>query len=151
MDSRRDFLKFFSACLAVVYLPLSRVAAAVEWNQAGFSARTSADVLSRLNAGTPTLSPNIQLILPDIADNGQQVPVFVASKIPNTQAISLIVENNQHPLAASFDFSSGASPQFSTVLKIRRTSVVKVIVRADNQYFWFGKEVKVATAELPSR
>ncbi len=147
--SRRGFLKFSAAFFVsgcgVLLRPFSATAA--DWNKDGFSARNLGDVIKNLNAGTPTSSQNIQLKIPDIADEENRVPVFVASKIPNTQSISLIVENNIHPLAASFSFSSGADPQFSTLLKIRRTSPVKVIVKASDQYYWFTKEVKIATAE----
>lgn len=117
----------------------------------GFAARSLAEVVKSLNAGAPASSQSIQLKIPDIADEGSHVPIFVASKIPNTQTISLIVENNVHPLAASFSFSSGADPQFSTLLKIRRTSPVKVIVRASDQYYWFTKEVKIASAEAGNK
>ncbi len=128
--------------------PISAMAA--DWNKTGFDARSVADVLKSLNAGSSAASKSIQLKVPEIADEGSVVPVFVASKIPNTQMIAIIVDNNVHPLAASFVFSNGADPAFSAQLKVRRTSAVKVVVQAGGQYFRASKEVKVASADMCS-
>lgn len=147
---RRHFLKWAYSLLAVgcgaLLRPVSALAA--DWNKKGFDARSLADVLKNLNAGSPAISKSIQLKVPEIADEGTLVPVFVASKIPITQMIAIIVENNVHPLAASFVFSNGADPAFSTNLRVRRTSPIRVVVQAGGQYFRASKEVKVATADL---
>ena len=146
---RRHFLKLAGALLATgcgaLLRPISAIAA--DWNKKGFEARSLADVLKNLNAGSPANSKSIQLKVPEIADEGTVVPIFVASRIPNTQTIAIIVDNNVHPLAASFVFSNGADPAFSTHLKVRRTSPIRVVVQANGQYFRTSKEVKVATAE----
>jgi sulfur-oxidizing protein SoxY len=147
---RRQFLELACALLATgcgaLLRPVSAMAA--DWNKKGFAARSLADVLKNLNAGSPASSKSILLKVPEIADEGTVVPVFVASKIPNTQMIAIIVENNIHPLAASFVFSNGADPAFSTNLKVRRTSPIKIVVQANGKYFRASKEVKVATAEM---
>lgn len=145
---RRHFLKSVCAVLAsgfgALLRPVSAIAA--DWNKKGFEARSLADVLKSLNAGSPASSKNIQLKVPEIADEDTDVPIFVASKIPNTQMIAVIVENNIHPLAASFLFSNGADPAFSAHLKVRRTSRISIAVQADGKYFLASKEVKVAAA-----
>ncbi|TAK68389.1 MAG: thiosulfate oxidation carrier protein SoxY [Betaproteobacteria bacterium] len=145
---RRHFLKLVCAVLAsgcgALLRPVSALAA--DWNKKGFEARSLADVLKSLNAGSPAGSKSIQLKMPEIADDDTDVPIFVASKIPNTQMIAVIVENNIHPLAASFLFSNGADPAFSAHLKVRRTSRIAIAVQADGKYFLASKEVKVAAA-----
>ena len=146
---RRQFLQLVWALLATgsgaLLRPFSAMAA--DWNKKGFEARSPADALKHLNAGSAASSKSIQLKVPEIADESDLVPVFVASKIPNTQMIAIIVDNNVHPLAASFLFSNGADPAFSTNLRVRRTSPIKVVVQAGGQYFRASKEVKVATDE----
>ncbi len=145
---RRQFLKLTCALLATAFgtvlRPISAMAA--DWDKKGFEARSLADVLKSLSAGSAAASKSIQLKVPEIADEDTVVPVFVASKIPDTQMIAIIVDNNLHPLAASFVFSNGADPTFSTNLKMSRTSPLRVVVRASGQYFRASKEVKVATA-----
>jgi len=147
---RRQFLELACALLATgcgaLLRPISAIAA--DWNKKGFEARSLADVLKNLNAGSPAASKSILLKVPEIADEDTLVPVFVASKIPNTQMIAIIVDNNVHPLAASFVFSSGADPAFSTNLKVRRTSPIKVVVQANGKYFLASKEVKVTTVDM---
>lgn len=145
---RRHFLKLACALLATGCGALLRPVAALaaDWNKNAFEARSLADVLRNLNAGTPASSKSIQLKVPEIADEGADVPVFVASKIPNTQMIAIVVEKNTHPLAASFAFSNGVEPAFSTHVKVSKTSPIKVIVQANGQYYWVSREVKVATA-----
>lgn len=146
---RRQFLRLACAFLAAGYGALLRPisALAAEWNKKGFEARNLADVLKNLNAESAASSKSIQLKVPEIADERSIVPVFVSSKIPNTQMIAIIVDNNIHPLAASFVFSNGADPAFSIDLKVRRTSPIKVVVQANGQYFKASKEVKVSTAD----
>ena len=146
---RRRFIQFASALIAAGWGALLRPASvsAADWNKKGFEARSYADVLRSLNTGSPAQSKSIQVKVPEIADDGAVVSMFVASKIPNTQMIAVIVENNIHPLAASFVFSSGVEPAFSTQLKVRRTSPIRAVVLAGGQYFRASKEVKVATAD----
>ena len=127
--------------------PISTMAA--DWNKKGFEARSVADVLKSLNAGTPVASKSIQIKVPEIADD-DDVPVFVDSRIPNTQTIAIIVEGNEHPLAASFAFSNGVNPSVATNLKVRRTSRIAIDVQADGKHFRVSKEVKVATAPCES-
>jgi sulfur-oxidizing protein SoxY len=71
------------------------------------------------------------------------VPVEVESKVPNTQQISIVIEKNPTPLAASFDFSNGAQPSVAVRLKMGQTSNIKVIAKADGKFYTTSKEVKV--------
>ncbi|HZW26133.1 MAG TPA: thiosulfate oxidation carrier protein SoxY [Gallionella sp.] len=146
---RRQFLKHCCVLLAAGCCSLLRPVSAwaSDWNKTGFEARNLADVLKSLNAGTPADSKSILLKVPDIADQDSDVPILISSRIPNTQTISIVVEGNLHPLAATFAFSSGIEPTVSTHLKIRKTSSVKVVVQANGTYHWVSRQVKVATAE----
>lgn len=123
---------------------------AAERNKKAFEARSLAEVLKNISPAPAAGSKSIQLKLPEIADDDTDVPVFVASKIPNTQMIAIIVENNVHPLAASFAFSNGAVPSFSAHLRVRRTSPIHAVVQADGKYFRASREVKVTTAKCAS-
>ncbi len=88
-------------------------------------------------------SKDITITAPDIAENGATVPVAVTSKIPNTQSISIIAENNPFPLAASFDIMPGGDSYVSTRIKMGKTSDVRAIVKADGKFYTAAKEVKV--------
>jgi sulfur-oxidizing protein SoxY len=88
-------------------------------------------------------SNDIDLVAPDRAENGAIVQIEITSRIPNTEAISVLVENNPTALIADFVFSNGALPQLVTRIKMADTSDIKVIVKAGGAYFSATKNVVV--------
>ena len=146
-DLRRTFLKLTGATGAVavaVACGLLRSGQAwAAWNQGAFSSKAVADALTNLGASNLIASKDIVITAPDIAENGAVVPVAVASKIPNTQTISILAEKNPFPLVATFDISNGSESYVSTRLKMGQTSNVRAVVKADGKFYTAIKEVKV--------
>ena len=145
-ENRRDFMKLTGVfgLLAAAGLLTTREALAQQqaWNKAAFDAKSMADAYKALG-GTPAESADIAITAPDIAENGAVVPVGVASKIPNTQAVYILVEKNPSMLAAGFTFPQGTDPSVSTRIKMGQTSNVYAVVKAGDKYFVASKEVKV--------
>ncbi len=147
---RRAILKFTGAigtmgalgALSAAGLMRAGEALAAPWNKGGFESKAVNDALKSLGASNLVESKDIVITAPDIAENGAVVPIAVASKIPNTQSISILAEKNPFPLAASFDITSGDA-YVSTRLKMGQTSDVRVVVKADGKYFTAVKEVKI--------
>ena len=145
---RRSFLKLaggvgtLAAAAAAGLLRTGQVWAS-DWNKAGFESKAVADVLKALGATHLIESRDIAITAPDIAENGAVVPVAVASKIPNTQSISIISEKNPFPLAATFEVSNGSEGYVSTRIKMGQTSNVRAVVKADGKFYTTAKEVKV--------
>ena len=108
-----------------------------------FQAKTVDETMSLLGGSGPSPSGDIAITAPDIAENGAVVPVGVTSKIPNTQAMYILVEKNLNPLAAGFTIPAGTEPTVSTRVKMAQTSNVHAVVKADNKYYVTTKEVKV--------
>lgn len=150
MDAnRRTLLKGASAssvlvaALAAGILKPTAVFAA-NWNQGAFDAKDSAGALKAMGATSAADSKDLTLNAPDIAENGAVVHVEIASKIPNTVALSVLVEKNPQPLSANFEFAEGALPEVAVRLKLSQTSNVKAIARtADGKFYTTQKEVKV--------
>jgi len=145
---RRKLLKFAGAAGATAVaigagVLKAGVAFAAAWNKAGFEAKVTAEALKSLGASGAQTSKDIVITAPDIAENGAQVPVTVASRIANTQSISIIADKNPFPLTSTFDLSNGAEGYISTKLKMGQTSNIIVVVRADGKFFTAAKEVKV--------
>lgn len=145
---RRSFLKLAGsvatlAAAAAAGLLQSDRAWASGWNKAGFESKALADALRTLGAASPVESKDIVITAPDIAENGAVVPVAVASRIPNTQQISILAEKNPFPLAATFDVSNGGDGYVSTRIKMGQTSNVWAVVKADGKFFAAKKEVKI--------
>src|SRR5438045_3746231 len=73
-----------------------------DWNKAAFDTKSLNDAVKALGGASPTESKDITITSPDIAENGAVVPFTIASKIPNTEAVAILVEKNPNILAANF-------------------------------------------------
>ena len=145
-ENRRDFMKLTGVfgLLAAAGLLTTREAFAQQqaWNKAAFETKSMADTYKVLG-GTPAESADISITAPDIAENGAVVPVGVTSKIPNTQAVYILVEKNPNMLAAGFNIPQGTEPNVATRIKMGQTSNVYAVVKAADKYYVASKEVKV--------
>lgn len=145
-ENRRDFMKLTGVfgLLAAAGLLSTREAFAQQqaWNKAAFETTSMADAYKVLG-GTPAESADIAITAPDIAENGAVVPVGVASKIPNTQAVYILVEKNPNMLAAGFNIPQGTEANVATRIKMGQTSNVYALVKANDKYYVASKEVKV--------
>jgi sulfur-oxidizing protein SoxY len=146
-EIRRTFLKLTGGVGALAAAAAAGLIASgnawAAWNKEGFESKALAEVLKTLGATSAAESKDIAITAPDIAENGAVVPIAVASKIPNTESISIIAEKNPFPLAATFRMSNGAESSFSTRIKMGQTSNVYALVKADGKYFTAKKEIKV--------
>jgi sulfur-oxidizing protein SoxY len=144
---RRHFLKVSGGAGALALAGaagiLKAAPAAAEWNQEAFTAKAADAALKGIGATNMIESKDIAITAPEIAENGAVVPVAVASKIPNTQTISIIAEKNPFPLVASFNIANGLDSYVSTRLKMGETSNVRAVVKADGKYYTAVKEVNV--------
>ncbi len=145
-ENRRDFMKLTGVfgLLAAAGLLSTREAFAQQqaWNKAAFETKSMADTYKILG-GTPAESADIAITAPDIAENGAVVPVGVASKIPNTQAVYILVEKNPNMLAAGFNIPQGTEANVATRIKMGQTSNVYALVKAGDKFYVASKEVKV--------
>jgi sulfur-oxidizing protein SoxY len=145
---RRIFLKFITGgsvtlvALASGLLTPQQVWAA--WPKQAFEADNLDAALKALFEGEAAEESDvITLKAPDIAENGAVVPVSVQTELHNVESISILVENNPSPLAASFELTPEAVADVSTRIKMGKTSSVIAMVKADGKLFMTKKEVKV--------
>ena len=144
---RRDALKSGAGLSVLAALVAAGVirpgeALAQDW-KAAFETKSVADTVKALGGATSSESKDITITAPDIAENGAVVPVAVASAIPKTESISILVEKNPNILAASFMIPAGTDPSIGTRVKMGQTSNVYAIVKADGKFYTAGKEIKV--------
>jgi sulfur-oxidizing protein SoxY len=119
-------------------------ALAAEWNKAAFEAKTLDDTMKALGGSAPAQSKDITFVsTPDIAENGAVVPIGVASAIPKTESIAILIEKNPNMLAAVFDIPAGTEPALNTRVKMGQSSNVYALVKADGKYYVASKEIKV--------
>jgi len=130
--------------LSLGLMPGVARAQAAGFNRAAFDAKSLADVLKAIGAGTPAESKDINLQAPDIAENGAVVPLGASTTLAGVKRILLLVEKNPNALAAAFDLSDSIDANVATRVKMGQTSnVYAVAITADNKVLFAQKEVKV--------
>jgi sulfur-oxidizing protein SoxY len=145
---RRVFLKgsLASSMIAVAVgagmLSPRQVLAA--WPKDAFEAKNVSDAMNGLfSTDLAPASDAIKLDAPDIAENGAVVPVKITVDMKDVESISIIAENNQTPLIASFNLGANTQAFVSTRIKMGKTANVIAIVKAGGKVYSARKEVKV--------
>ncbi len=146
-NQRRNVLKTGSGAALLSVLAAAGIIkpgmALADWNKAAFDAKSMADTLKALGAGSPVESKDVQVTGPDIAENGAVVPVGVASTLPNVSMVAILIEKNPNALAGTFVLPEGTEANVQTRVKMGQTSNVYALVKSDGKFFMATKEIKV--------
>jgi len=111
--------------------------------KSAFDAKSMDEALDALGVVLPESNVAIRLTVPEIAENGAVVPVTVDSSLAKTEQIHILVEKNPNVLAANFVFPEGTESFVTTRVKMKETSKVIALVKADGKFYRVDKEVKV--------
>ena len=147
--TRRDALKTGGGATLLALLAgagwlVPRAAQAQAWNKAAFETHAMDETMKALGGAPPAQSKDIAFVAtPDIAENGAVVPIGIASSIPKTESIAILIEKNPNMMAALFDIPAGTEPAITTRVKMGQTSNVYALVKADGKYYVASKEIKV--------
>lgn len=130
--SRRDTLALGAGAVALTALPL-RVSAA----------EAADEVIAGFTGGADVGEGGVTLTAPEIAENGNTVPIGVAAD--GAAAILLIAAGNPNPNVATFNFGELAgSASASTRIRLAGTQdVVAVAKMADGSFKKASQTVKV--------
>lgn len=79
-------------------------------------------------------SEQIELHIPEIAENGAVVPVTISTQLTDIEQIHILVEKNPTPLAASFHFSKHLRPNLTTRIKMAESCHVVVVAKHNEQW-----------------
>lgn len=133
MLSRRDALAFGGAAIAVTLVPVPFAQASTEATMAA---------VKEFAAGADIGEGGIELTTPEIAENGNTVPVEVSA--PGAKRIIILAEGNPNPGVVTFNFGPLANSTASTRIRLAGTqNVVAVAEMADGTYMQVAKAVKV--------
>ena len=130
--SRRDALALGAGAIALTALPL-RLSAAP----------TADEVIATFTGGADVGEGGVTLTAPEIAENGNTVPVGVAAE--GASAILLMAMGNPNPNVATFNFGELAgSASASTRIRLAGTQdVVAIAKMADGSFKKASATVKV--------
>ncbi len=144
MMNRRTLLSHSARVAAMLAAVGMLPQAAQAYNAGAFEAKSMADLMKALGAGTPAESKDVSITGPDIAENGAVVPIGVATTLPGVKHLLVLVEKNPTLLSAKFDVSDAVDASFSTRVKMGQSSnVYAVAVMGDGKVLYALKEVKV--------
>jgi len=141
-QTRRLFLIGSMALLALASLPRALLAAV--WPKDSFNSTSASGALNAL-LGTDVATPSdqVHMKVPEIAENGAVVPVSINTSLENVESISIVVNKNPRPLAATFEIPPGTLPKIASRIKMGETSEVMAVVKTSNGIFSTSSEVKV--------
>ncbi|MGZ4959415.1 MAG: thiosulfate oxidation carrier protein SoxY [Methylomonas sp.] len=128
---RRIFLKR-SAAIAMSALAafFSTRTGHAAWKADHFAGGQFSDTLSRLfNTQAIPNDESISLSLPEVAENGEVVPITISSELEDIDRIFILVEKNPTPLAAEIELFSAATVYVTARVKMAESSNVWVIAR----------------------
>ena len=145
---RREFINHGSAVMALaaaagLITTPSFAQNVAGWNKGAFEGKSLNDVVKAMGGAPATLSNDVVLTAPEIAENGNVVRMGVEAKMAGASMIALLVEKNPNVLSASFDVIAGSDASFSTNVKMGQTSNVYALAKVGDKYFYAVKEVKV--------
>lgn len=129
--SRRETLALGLGGLAAMTLPMPALAAAAE------------DAIAAFTGGAAAGSGGITLTAPEIAENGNTVPITVDA--PGAASIMLIATGNPEPAVATFTFGPAAGSQMAaTRIRLAKTQdVVAIAKMPDGSFVQASATVKV--------
>ncbi len=109
-----------------------------------FAAKSYDAALEELAGGQAIQEhPNIDLDVPDIAEDSGKVPIQVHAPLPGVQKISILIEANPAPLVSVSHINAPAEPYVSLRVKMRETSRVTVLVHTSDGIFRADREITV--------
>lgn len=139
---RRALLKYGGLVVALIGCGFGAGSEARDIDASLFEATSMQDVLRAIGS-EPIATDAIDLVLPDLSENGAIVPVSVASSLAGTRRIALLVESNPFPLAARFDIAPNTEPFVSTRLKLAQSGTVVALVEADGKLYSTSRTTRV--------
>ena len=128
--TRRDTMAIGGAAVISTLIPSISVA-------------STNDLIMGITGGADAAASGIDLTAPEIAENGNTVPISVDA--PGAVAVTILAAGNPRPGVATFNFGDGAGSQSATTrIRLAGTQdVIAVAKMADGSFAAVSKTVKV--------
>lgn len=129
--TRRDVMVMGAGAAALAMLPALPASAAAD------------EAIAAFTGGADVMDGGVDLTAPEIAENGNTVPMEVAAE--GATAIVLIASGNPSPTVATFKFgpAAGASRAATRIRLAGTQDVIAVAKMADGSFHKATKNVKV--------
>jgi sulfur-oxidizing protein SoxY len=138
--SRRQALTASAAAVAVIAAGVRPV----------FAANDSADLIAKFTGGKKPADGKIKLDLPEIAENGNTVPMTIAVDSPMTEQsyvseVLVVADGNPRAGVVTFHFSpaSGVAEANTRIRLAATQNVIAIAKTNDGSFYQTSKQVKV--------
>jgi sulfur-oxidizing protein SoxY len=115
-----------------------------------FAANDSADLIAKFTGGKKPSEGKVKLDLPEIAENGNTVPMTVSVESPMTEQsyvseVMVVSDGNPRAGVVTFHFSpaSGVAEANTRIRLAQTQNVVAIAKMNDGSFFTASKQVKV--------
>ena len=140
--TRREVLKFGAAGVALTVLGLPTLALA--------ATPTTEEAIAAFTGGAEVKEGRISLNTPEIAENGNTVPVEVSVESPMTDSdyvaeVLILAAGNPNPGVATFMFTpmSGEADASTRIRLAKTQDVIAIAKMSDGSFYKDVKQVKV--------
>jgi len=141
--SRRDALALGVSGAAITFVGLDERAFA--------AAKEASEQIAKFTGGMPAVSGKISIELPEIAENGNTVPLSVSVDAPMgadnyVSEILVVADGNPNPGVATFHFSPlSAKAQASTRIRLATTQNIIAVAKTSKGEFLTGQRLVKVT------
>jgi sulfur-oxidizing protein SoxY len=143
MQRRRLFKLMLGLGMAIGLTKVSRQSIASERNDRFVTGDFQYHFDNVMSHQTLIDSPDIQLGLPSIAENGAVVPLTISSELEGIDQLMVWVEKNPTPLAASFEISPNVALYITARIKMAKSCPVIVVARQGDHWLRCQQWVQV--------
>ncbi|MEY4718722.1 MAG: hypothetical protein RL563_1340 [Pseudomonadota bacterium] len=143
MQRRRLFKLMLGLGMAIGLTKVSRQSIASERNDRFVTGDFQYHFDNVMSHQTLIDSPDIQLGLPSIAENGAVVPLTISSELEGIDQLMVWVEKNPTPLAASFEISPNVALYITARIKMAKSCPVIVVARQGDRWLRCQQWVQV--------
>ncbi len=128
-----------------VYTAKSLEAFVIAMNGDTTTPNSSKTVTQRGNAPGLSRAKEQDLIIeaPELAENGTNVQVTLTSKIPNTDFLALLADQNPNPVCVGFHVLPEIEPYYSVRIKVAESSTLVAVARSGGKWFYELRDITV--------
>jgi sulfur-oxidizing protein SoxY len=114
-------------------------------------AKAAAELIAKFTGGKTAEKGKISIELPEIAENGNTVPLSVAVDAPITadnyvSEVMVVAEGNPNPGVATFHFSpTSGKAEASTRIRLAATQNIVVVAKTSKGEFYTGQKLVKVT------
>lgn len=143
-STRRLFLKHSGILLAGALLAGKPASAVAERLAKYFAAEDFATLYAQfIDQRTVIDSDKLNLILPEIAEDGAVVPVSIASKLDGIEKLYLFADKNPTPLLAEFELTPLIAPFLTARIKLAESCNVILLAEHNGELLRTSRWVNV--------